>query len=798
MNYYPRKVDFMHKPFKYIYLAIIFIFSFKITFSQIEKEKTFIIADISVEGNHSSNAETIISLSGLNRGDIINIPFDAKIQKAIKNIWQRHQFSDVQILIDKIIGNNVYLIIKVEELPRISYIVVEKNKDIATEEILKAINKNRGDLLSSYDLYQIKEKIKKKYVDEGRLFVKVKVVSEPSDTLGFVHLRIEIDEGVIYKVKSIEFIGNTHFSSSDLESVFDETRTKSWWQFWRSAKFDPSKYEKDKELLVDFYKKNGFLDFEILGDSIIYQEKNEAVYLKIFVSEGKRFYVRNISFFGNITFPSEALLRRLDFKRGDVYDYEKFQKNLNGNMESTDAMSLYLDNGFLFARNEVQENRIEPDSVDIIIYIYEGNRVAIRKVDIVGNTKTKDKVIRRELYTFPGDYFNRSAIIKSIRALGLLNYFNPETLRPDVKPVDNTRVDIVYHVEERPTDTFNASIGFAGSFGLTGSIGFSFNNFSITEPLKGGAGQLFNFNAEFGQANRYQTFAIGFTEPWLFDEPTTIGFNLYDSRINYNFELRRTGFGINLGRRIRWPDDYFRIDFGFRYQRNKVAAGISQYYRPGINTELTISQSLSRISLDNIFFPTSGSKFSIGYDFALGALKIGTTDYFKTQMRFEMNEPILRINDQPRVVLNILSSWGYITGFKSDTTISPIELFYMGGSGMSGFAVTPLRGYPDESIGPRGGGKVMAKHSAELRFAIAQNPMPIYFYGFAEAGNVWNKLSSTDPFNLKRSAGVGVQIFLQAIGIIGFSYGYGFDKNDLSGQISGWQFLFHLNQPFGQ
>lgn len=767
-------------------------------FCQSDKQQSFIIADITVEGNHTSDAQTIISLSGLNRGEIISIPFDTKIQKAIKNIWQRKQFSDVQILIDRIVGNNVYLIIKVEELPRISSIEILNAKEISLDELSKLININRGDIVSKYDLYLIREKIKQKYKEEGRLFVKIQTDISASDTFGFVHLKIKIDEGVKYKVKSIQFYGNTAFSNTELEGVFDETKTKSWWQFWRSAKFEPGKYEKDKELLVDFYKKNGFIDFEILGDSIIYDDENEAVQLKIFVNEGKRFYIRNISFVGNSTFPSELLLNRLDFTKGDVYDYEKFQKNLNGNPEGSDAMSLYLDNGFLFARNEVLQNRIEPDSIDITILITEGNRVTIRRVDIVGNTKTKDKVIRRELYTYPGDYFNRSAIIKSIKALGLLNYFNPETLRPDVRPVDNTRVDITYHVEERPTDTFNASIGFAGSFGLTGSIGFSFNNFSITEPLKGGAGQLFNFNAEFGQANRFQTFSIGFTEPWLFDEPITIGFNIYDSRINYNFDLRRTGLGFNLGRRVRWPDDYFRIDFGFRFQRNNVGTGISNYYRPGVNTEFTLSQSVSRISLDNIFFPTSGSKFSISYDFAMGALGIGTTDYFKTQMRFEMNEPILRIYDQPRLVLNIASSWGYITGFKSDTTISPIELFYMGGSGLSGFAVTSLRGYPEESIGPRGGGKVMAKHTAELRFAITLSPMPIYFYGFAEAGNVWNKLSSTDPFNLKRSAGIGVQIFLQAIGIIGFSYGYGFDTNDNTGKISGWQFLFHINQPFGQ
>ncbi len=764
------------------------------SFSQ--QQKKYVIADITVDGAILSDPQTIISISGLNRGEIITYPFDSKLQKAIKNIWNRKQFSDVQIVADKISGEAIFLVIKVKEFPRISEIIIRNNKALSKDDIMKVINKNRGDIISQYEVYQIQQKLKKKYKEEGRPFARIDAEIIPTDTSNFYRLEINIDEGFKYKVNSITFLGNKFLDDDELKGAFEETKTKHWWQFWRSGKFEPSNYEKDKELLVQYCRNKGFVDFEILGDTVIFNEKKETVDIQIFVSEGKRYYVRNIYFLGNTVFPSEALLRRLDFAKGEVYNQEKFQQNLNGNKENTDAMSLYFDSGYLFARNEIQEVRIEPDSIDFYIKIYEGNRVTIRMVDIVGNTKTKDKVIRRELYTYPGDYFNRSAIIKSVKALGLLNYFNPETLRPDVKMVDNTKVDIVYHVEERSTDTFNASIGFAGSFGLTGAIGFSFNNFSLLEPLKGGAGQLFNFNLEFGQANRYRTISLGFTEPWLFDDPTTLGFNLYDQRIIYSpIDLRRTGFGLNVGRRLRWPDDYFRVDGGVRIQRNNVGSGYSSYYRPGVSTEFAIVGSISRISLDNLFFPTSGSRFSISTDFALASLGIGTTDFLKTELKFEINQTVLKINELPRVVLNLTSDWGYITGIKTDTSINPIELFYMGGTGLSsGFPVTPLRGYPDQSIGPRGGGKVLARHFAELRFAISLDPMPIYFYGFAEAGNVWSDLNKTDPFNLKRSAGVGVQLFFQAIGIIGFSYGYGFDKTDDTGQISGWKFLFHIGQ----
>jgi len=774
-----------------ILFAILFCFPL---YSQ--QQKKYIIADITVEGAVFADPLTIISISGLNKGESISYPFDQKLQKAIKNLWNRKQFSDVQIIADKISGELIFLVIKVKEFSRIAEIVIKNNKAISKEDLMKVINKNRGDIISPYEVYQIQQRIKRKYKDEGLPFARVETELVQSETPNYYRLDIIIDEGVKYKVNSITFFGNKYFDNDDLKGAFEETKTKHWWQFWRSAKFEPSNYEKDKELLVNFCRNNGFIDFEILGDTVIYNDKDGTVDIQIYVNEGKKYYVRNIYFLGNTVFPSEILLRRLDFTKGEVYNQEKFQQNLNGNKENTDAMSLYFDSGYLFARNEIQEVRIEPDSIDFYIRIYEGNRVTIRMVDIVGNTKTKDKVIRRELYTYPGDYFNRTAIINSIKALGRLNYFNPETLRPDVKMVDNTRVDIVYRVEERSTDTFNASIGFAGSFGLTGAIGFSFNNFSLLEPLKGGAGQLFNFNLEFGQANRYRTISLGFTEPWLFDDPTTLGFNLYDQRIIYSpIDLRRTGFGLNLGRRLRWPDDYFRVDGGFRVQRNNVGTGYSSYYRPGVTTEFAVVGSLSRISLDNLFFPTSGSRFSISTDFALGGLGIGTTDFLKTELKFEINQTVLKINEQPRVVLNVSSNWGYITGLKSDTSINPIELFYMGGTGLSsGFPVTPLRGYPDQSVGPRGGGKVLARHFAELRFAVSLDPMPIYFYGFVESGNVWSDLNKTDPFNLKRSAGVGVQLFLQALGIIGFSYGYGFDKTDDTGQLSGWRFLFHIGQ----
>lgn len=760
------------------------------------KPETYTIAGITVEGNIYSDAETVISLSGLRIGESINYPVDAKIQKAVTNIWQRKQFSKVDIVIDRISQVGLFLIIKVDEFPRLNAIVIENNDKVDELDIRKAAGKIRGDIISNYELYLIKSNIKKLYDKEGLTFAQIDMELQMTDTSNYANILIYIEEGIEFKVASINFEGNEVFSDSDLADAFDETSTKSWWQFWKSAKFDQIKYEEDKKLLINFFQSEGYIDAQILSDTIIYDEVKKRVHITLNVSEGPKVYVRDIKFKGNTIYTDEVLLNRLEFKPGDPYNVERFQMNLSGNESQTDASSLYMDNGYLQARLIPQLQRVPPDSVDIVINIFENDRFRVGKVHIVGNTKTKDKVIRRELYTRPGDFFDRSAIIRSVRALQVMQYFNPESLRPDIKPSesDNTAVDVIYKVEERSTDTFNASIGFAGSFGLTGALGFTFNNFSILEPLRGGGGQIFNLSWEFGQANRYRTFSLGVTEPWLFDTPTTVGFNIFDTYYRYlDLNQSRTGIGINLGRRFKWPDDYWRGDFTTRYQLNNNRTA-SFYYRQGEYTELSIGQKISRISFNNMFFPSTGSKFTFSTDFAMGAIGLGQTDYIKNELNFEMYNPISKIEGMDRLVFMIAAKVGYITGFQSDTTISPIELYRMGGNGLSGFSVVPLRGYPDNKIGSGRGSRVMSKYTAELRFAVSLDPMPIYLYAFAEAGNVWDNLRNTDPFDLKRSAGMGVQLMVAPIGVIGFSYGFGFDPLGVNEEKSGWRFLFHLGQ----
>lgn len=794
-----KKLQMLLKIQNSIVLIVLILTAYCGLYSQVNfgnsESRNFMIAGIEVQGAKFAEEQTIKTLSGLRVGDQMTIPGDNKINTAIRNLWKRKQFSNVEIIVDKITAAGVFLIIRVEENPRLKEILIEDNQELSDEDIKKELGKNRGDIVSQYDVYLASKRIKELYGEEGLDFARVESRLIPTDTSNYSSLLMTVSEGLEFYVSKIEFEGNEFFSDSELEGAFDETGTKSWYEFWKSSKFNKKDFEKDLDLLKDFYKSHGFVDAEVVKDTILYDEIAGEVTLNIEVNEGLRTFIRNIKFSGNTVYPDELLLARLDFELGEPYDAIRFQQNLTGNEDQTDVSSVYMNNGFLMVRMEKELKRVSEDSVDVTVVVFEGERVRIRRIDIVGNTKTKDKVIRREIYTKPGDYFDRSAIIRSIQGLGVLQYFNPETLRPDVKPVatDATAVDLVYNVEERSTDTFNASIGFAGSFGLTGAIGMTFNNFSIAEPLKGGAGQIFNFTWEFGQASRYRTFSLGFTEPWFMDEPTTIGANVFDTRYNFSgIDQTRTGVSLNLGRRFKWPDDYFRGDWNLRLQSNDVRNS-GGFYREGQYSEYTIQQTISRISLDNMFFPTTGSRFSLSSSFAMGAIGIGNTDYLKNELNFEILNPLLRIQDYNRLVLYLGSKIGFLHGFQSDTLISPIELYYMGGNGLSGFGVTPLRGYDDRTIGPRDGGRVLARYQAELRFAVSVDPMPIYVYLFAEAGNVWKNLRETDPFDLKRAFGLGIKMMINPIGVIGFSYGYGVDI-DNSGKTSGWKFLFHLGQ----
>ncbi len=788
---------------KYLLLLLTFV-SLVVTAQaqNAEKAQPLKILGISVEGNKLTDAAAIIRYSGLKIGGEFT-PGGDEIRQAIKQLWSLGIFSNIEVLIDNQIGDGAFLLIKVQEYPRLNDIVIKGNDELSEKDIKDQINLVKGQIVNPQDLSTLAYNIKKKYEDKGYLLAQINPVLEPvADTAGApVNLVVNIDEGKEVEIKSITFSGNKEFSSSDLRGAMDDTHEKVWWMFWRSAKFDPKKYEEDKRKIIDFYRKHGYIDASILSDSIWYSPNKEDMYIHINVYEGKKYYIRHIVWEGNTKYPASVLNERLGLKEGEVYNKEKFDENLRGNKDQTDVASLYLDTGYLTFNAEPEEIRIPPDSIDLRIRVFERNQFHIGEVLINGNTKTEDKVIRRELFTVPGDYFSRSMIIRSVRQLSQMNYFNPEKIKPDYYIVNDSTVNVTYDVQEKSSDTFNMSVGYSQLFGFTGSIGISFNNFDIKHPLQGGAGQALSFNWQFGVSTYYRTFQLGFSEPWFMDTPTSLGVNIFDTRQVYVYDLRMTGASLSVGRRFRWPDDYFRGDWIFTAQSNNVANG-GGYYQNGIYDEFSITQVLSRNSTDSPIFPTVGSNVSLSDEIAGPPILPGITNFQKHVFSANWYTPLFGTN---RIVLYSGTTFGVIGSITNHSYISPVEMFFMGGTGLGYIATTPLRGYADRMVGPKSpdtqngtpiGGKVMFKQTLELRFSLTQDPIPLYLLLFAEGGNVYRDWNHTNIFQLDRSAGVGARVLINPIGLIGFDYGYGFDPIAPNAPPSGWQFQFQFGKSF--
>ncbi|MBI5471130.1 MAG: outer membrane protein assembly factor BamA [Ignavibacteriae bacterium] len=769
-----------------------------------QPQEVYKILGISVEGNELAEPSAIIANTGLKIGDEIVMPGD-KISQAVKKLWQLKIFSDVQIAIDRKVGDGIYLVVKVTEFPRYEDTKITGNDEIDEDDILKKVALVRGQVLAPYELNKIQKDLKKLYESEGFLLADIKVSTEPIDTLkNRVNLIVRVDEGQDVKVRNIYFNGNTAIESGDLKGAMKETAEARWWKIFSSHKFDRKKYDEDKKLIAQYYAKNGYRDAQIVSDSIWYSDDKTDMNILMNVYEGPQYKVRSITWEGNTVYSDTVLNETLGFKPGDVYNKEKFEQNLRGNEAQNDVASLYLDNGYLTFNLEPEETRVAKDSIDINIRVYERNKFVIGQVNIKGNTKTYDKVIRRELYTRPGDYFSRGAIVRSIRQLSVLNFFNPEKIKPDYAVRDDGKtVDLSYEVEEKSSDNINASVGYSGAYGVTGAIGFTINNFSIAEPLSGGAGQILNFEWQFGEAARFRTFSIGFTEPWLYDTPTTLGVSLFDTRQSYYYDLAQTGGSIRIGRRFRWPDDYFRGDWILNAQANNVTDGRG-YYLEGKTSQISITQIISRSSIDNPIFPVTGSNVSLSIQMSGGPVLPGTVNFHKWQFSSEWYMPLF---NSSRVALYLASQFGYVGVFDDADVdrIPPTERFFMGGTGLGYIATTPLRGYEDRTIGPKNsvfsadsyGGRAMSRQTLEVRFALAINPIPIYLLGFVEGGNVWETIGKADFFDLKRSAGLGARLQINPIGLIGFDYGFGFDDvYPKDGNPDGWKFHFVFGRGF--
>ncbi len=822
---------------------LLILFSIFSTVSLSQTNSTlYKILGISVEGNKSADINTIIASSGLKVGDEIKIPGDQTLN-AIKQLYALDIFSDIEILKDKQVGTGIFLTIKVKEYPRYENYVAEGNDDLGDDDIEKKVTLIRGQILKPQDIQSIKNSMMKEYDDDGYLNAEINVkefVYSSADTTedeinvtwknkddsseeytteydrdnitysnliskikDRILLKFEFDEGDKVTVRNIEFTGNKAFDNSDLRGALDNTEEARWWKFWSSAKFNPEKFEEDKKGLKEFYEEHGYRDAEVVSDSLIYSKDKKDLSIIINVYEGPQYKVRNITWEGNTVYPDEALNARLDFKKGDIFNYKKFEQNLHGNESQSSVSELYQNNGYLTFNLKTTETKVADDSIDLNIRVEERNQFKIGQVSIVGNTKTMDKVIRRELFTVPGDYFNRSLLLRSVQQLANLKYFNAEKLYGpqglDYNLANDSTVNVTFNVEEKSSDYLNASVGYSGAYGFSGAIGVTLSNFSLAKPFSLGGGQILSFNWQFGVGNYYRTFTLGFTEPWFMNTPTLVGAEVFDTRQRYYYDLSQYGGTLRLGRRLRWPDDFFNVQGFFRYQHNDVINGLN-YYAEGKTNQFTLGATISRRDIDNPIFPARGSNVELDGQISGGPFLPGDIDYFKIDFISDWYKSLFNTS---RLVLYTSTNLGYLKELNeaTKTRINPYEKYFMGGNGLV-ISTTPLRGYDDQSVGPHStngnplGGRVMAKFTTELRLAVTLEPIPLYLLTFAEAGNVFNSFESSDIFDLRRSVGVGARILINPIGLIGFDLGYGFDRKAVNGKDPTWLFHFQFGKGF--
>jgi len=771
----------MYRVQKHIFLLLIILFFTAINLSA--QRRSVKILDVSVEGAKTTDPNMIRLNSGLSTGTEIT---GESIQDAIRQLWRLDLFSDIEVLIDRELVEGVYLIIRVKEYPRLEKVELAGNKKLKKDDIDEILNYYSGQVINPTMLARARQKVYEKYKEKGYLLATIRTTEIPSLTdSNRVIVRFFFDEGKKVQIEKIKFYGNTTFSDGKLKKQFKKTKEDRW---WRGADFDQEKYVEDLGKLIEFYQNEGFRDVEVLKDSIYYNEANDDMYIDIWLNEGEKYIFGDITWEGNNLFSDEELAANIRFEKGEIYSKKKINEAIFQYIGN-----LYYDRGYIYANITPRETVDENNELDIHFFVTESQQAKINEIKITGNTKTKEKVVRREIRIYPGDTFNRSLLERSQREVWMLNYFS--NVEPKVAPTGGDQVDLEFKVEEKSTDTANMSAGWSERDKLIGSVGVAMANLF-------GNGQRLSFDWNFGRY--YRSFNIGFTEPWLFDTPTLAGFNFYDTKrdayyIGYKQVSR--GGSLRLGRRFSWPDNFFRGDWIYTLDKTSLSDfnsyilaanpnGIASDMWPLISSSVT--QIVSRNSLDRPEFPTAGSEFSLTTELA-GTVLGGNVDYQKYIFRMDW----FMMPSFWKLVLYSSFQAGYLETIGGNNRIPYLEYFFMGGDGLS--RSIPLRGYEDPLAGysrVESGGKAMLKYTAELRIPIAPNPT-IFGLFFAEAGDVWPNFKTADPFTMRRSAGVGARVFMPMIGIIGFDYGYGFDRVDENGNPDPkWKMHFVFGRSF--
>jgi outer membrane protein insertion porin family len=833
----------------------------------------YYIAGIDVEGIKYFDKNVIIMLSQLELGKRVKVPGD-EITQAIRKLWAQGLFDDIKISATKIEGNKIYLKIYVQERPRLSKFSFDGIRKSEADDIREKINLTRGDVVTDHLMIRTTNIIKDYYADKGFLNAEVTIREKPDKAQeNFEELVIKIRKNRKVKIAFIDIVGNKDLSDDMVKGAMKETKVKGnfnpldslgpWIinltgdavrlkfkdfrdeflkyftdnyriRLFKGSKYIESKYKDDLDQIVAKYNKKGYRDAHIVADSI-FKVDDRDIGIKIYLEEGNKYYFRNITWVGNTVYSSAFLSTILGIKKGDVYNKELLETNLNYNPNGFDISSLYMDNGYLFFNAMPVEVNVENDSIDLEIRIFEGDQARIRNVTVKGNDKTNDHVIIRELRTRPGQLFSRSDIIRTQRELANLRYFNPETITPNIKPDPaNGTVDIEWDVEETSADQIELSGGW-GYGRIIGTLGLSFNNFSIKNvfkkgtwrPVPSGDGQKLSVRFQtYGKG--YMNWSVSFTEPWLGGKkPNAFTVSYYHSIYSNGFSKSDTnrssfvtnGITLGLGKRLTWPDDFFTLYTGINVLLYKldnygrifpVGSGTGNY------NNISFEVILGRNSTSQPIYPRNGSDISLGlevtppYSLFSGMDYSDLTDderykwieYYKIKLKaywyFEFVD---------KLVLAAKFRFGYLGHYNSDLGTTPFERFYLGGDGMmgnynyDGREVIGMRGYENESISAyyRGdkniGGTVYTRNTLELRYPLSLNPSStIYGLVFVEAGNSWLHAQGFNPFDLKRSAGVGVRVYLPMFGMLGLDWAFGFDPIPGWPSASGSHFHFSMNQ----
>ena len=856
-----------------------------------DQGKKYILADVAVVGKISFNNQTVITFAGLQKGQEITIPGE-EISSAIKKLGKLGLFDEISFYVNKIQNDSIYLDLNLVELPKLNevkFVGIKKNK---TEGLIKDNSLTKGKIVNENLITTTKNYIESKYKKEGFYNTKVNITTiKDTSTVNQVNMLVTIDKGDKVKIESIDFVGNEKLSDKTLRKAMKDTKQKNPIRVLKASKFIQAKYKTDLENVIAAYKEKGYRDARILSDSVTYNKDKNALAIKINVEEGNKYYFGDIKFLGNTVYSDQLLGRLLGVKKGETYNGVLLEKRIadKSKPDGEDITNLYQNNGYLFSNINAVEVKTANDTIDFEIRVTEGPLAYFNKITVVGNDKTNDRVIYRELRTKPGEKYSKEETVRTVREIGQLGFFDPEAIEPKFKNVDSAAgtVDIEYNLVEKGSSQIELQGGYGGG-GFIGTLGLSFNNFSARnllnkeayKPLPMGDGQKVSLRLQ--GSTYFQTYSVSFSEPW-FGQKKPVQFSTslsYSKQFLNNYITQKVDktksfniltLSVGLAKRLTVPDDFFVLSQSISYQHydlNNYNTGLFTFGN-GTSRNLAYTIGLTRSNKGtNPIFPTYGSEFSIsakvtppyslmnGIDYAtLGdkeeyklkntvdrsnvpdangnTVKIG--DYIDTAGNKVFNyqdaaaDPALV--DQKKfnwleyykikfkadwytkiygkLVLRTLTEFGFLGAYNQDRGVVPFERFYVGGDGLANYSMDgretiQLRGYPNNSLTPvkegtteQIGATVYNKFSLEMRYPITlKSSASIYALTFLEAGSSYKDFKNYNPFDLSRSAGVGLRVFMPAFGLLGIDFEYGFDALPGTAKPNGWETHFIIGQQF--